>query len=94
MASVKLLVKKHNVSKKDGKSPIYVQYNYSRDKRILINTNRRIELKFWDFDNDALRRSHPKYDNINLFAPPSVPSFTIFGLCIIKKSFFLKKSFI
>ena len=65
MASVKLLVKKHNVSKKDGKSPIYVQYNYSRDKRILINTNRRIELKFWDFDNDALRRSHPKYDNIN-----------------------------
>ena len=65
MASVKLLVKKHNVSKKDGKTPIYVQYNYSRDKRILINTNRRIELKFWDFENDVLRRSHPKYDTIS-----------------------------
>jgi hypothetical protein len=38
MASVKLLVKKHNVSKRDGKTPVYVQYNYSRDKRILINT--------------------------------------------------------
>ena len=65
MASVKLLVKKHNISKRDGKSPIYVQYNYSRDKRILINTNRRIELKFWDFENDVLRRSHSKYDSIN-----------------------------
>ena len=65
MASVKLLVKKHNVSKKDGKTPIYVQYNYSRDRRILINTNRRIETKYWDFENDILRRSHPKYDTIN-----------------------------
>jgi hypothetical protein len=44
MASVKLLVKRHNVSKRDGKTPVYVQYNYSRDKRILINTHRRIEL--------------------------------------------------
>jgi integrase len=65
MALVKLLVKKHNVSKRDGKPPVYVQYNYSRDKRILINTHRRTELKFWDFENDALRRSHPKYDSIN-----------------------------
>ena len=65
MASVKLLVKKHNVSKKDGKTPIYVQYNYSRDRRILINTKRRIETKYWDFENDVLRRSHPKYDTIN-----------------------------
>ena len=65
MASVKLLVKKHNVSKRDGKTPIYVQYNYSRDRRILINTNRRIETKYWDFENDMLRRSHPKYDTIN-----------------------------
>jgi len=65
MASVKLLVKKHNVSKKDGKTPVYVQYNYNRDKRILINTNRKIELKFWDFENDVLRRSHPKYNTIN-----------------------------
>lgn len=65
MASVKLLVKKHNVSKKDGKTPVYVQYNYSRDKRILINMKRRIELKFWDFENDVLRRSHPKYDPIS-----------------------------
>ncbi len=65
MASVKLLVKKHNVSRRDGKTPIYVQYNYSRDKRILINTNRRIELKYWDFENDVLRRSHPKYDSMH-----------------------------
>ncbi|KKL27074.1 hypothetical protein LCGC14_2388820 [marine sediment metagenome] len=65
MASVKLLVKKHNVSKRDRKTPVYVQYNYNRDKRILINTNRKIELKFWDFENDVLRRSHPKYDTIN-----------------------------
>ena len=67
MASVKLLVKRHNVSKKDGKTPVYIQYNYSRDKRILINTNRRIELKFWDFENDVLRRSHPKYDTISRY---------------------------
>lgn len=65
MASIKLLVKKHNISKKDNKTPVYIQYNYSRDKRILINTNRRIELKYWDFSNDKLRRSHPKYDSIN-----------------------------
>ena len=65
MASVKLLVKKHNVSKRDGKTPIYVQYNYNRDKRILINTHRRTELKYWDFENDVLRRNHPKYDSIN-----------------------------
>ena len=65
MASVKLLVKKHNVSKRDGKTPIYVQYNFNRDKRILINTHRRTELKYWDFENDVLRRNHPKYDSIN-----------------------------
>ena len=65
MSSVKLLVKKHNVSKRDGKTPIYVQYNYNRDKRILINTHRRTELKYWDFENDVLRRNHPKYDSIN-----------------------------
>ena len=65
MASVKLLVKKHNVSKRDGKTPIYVQYNYNRDKRILINTHRKTELKYWDFENDVLRRNHPKYDSIN-----------------------------
>ena len=55
MASVKLLVKKHNVSKRDGKTPIYVQYNYSRDKRILINSQRRIELKYWDFEKDDIK---------------------------------------
>ncbi len=54
MASVKLLVKKHNVSKRDRKTPVYVQYNYNRDKRILINTNRRTEIKYWDFENDVL----------------------------------------
>jgi len=65
MASVKLLVKKHNVSKRDRKTPVYVQYNYNRDKRILINTKRRTEIKYWDFENDVLRRSHPKYDLIH-----------------------------
>ena len=65
MSSVKLLVKKNNLSKRDNKTPIYVQYNYSRDKRILINTDRRIELKYWDSSNDKLRRSHPKYDSIS-----------------------------
>ena len=65
MASVKLLIKKHNVSKRDGKTPIYVQYNYNRDKRILFNTHRRTELKYWGFENDVLRRNHPKYDSIN-----------------------------
>ena len=65
MSSVKLLVKKHNISKRDNKTPIYTQYNYNRDTRILINTNRRIELKYWDFSNDKLRRSHPKYESIN-----------------------------
>ena len=65
MSSVKLLVKKHNISKRDNKTPIYTQYNYNRDTRILINTNRRIELKYWDFNNDKLRRSHPKYESIN-----------------------------
>ena len=31
----------------------------------MINTNRRIETKYWDFQNDILRRSHPKYDTIS-----------------------------
>jgi hypothetical protein len=53
MASIKLLVKKHNVSKRDGKIPVYIQYNYCRDQRILINTKRRIEIKHWDFENDV-----------------------------------------
>lgn len=65
MASIKLLVKKHNVSKNDKKSPIYAQYNYNRDKRILINTNRRIKLKYWDFENDKVKRSHPNHDIIS-----------------------------
>ncbi len=61
MSSVKLLVKKHNVSQKDGKTPVYVQYNYNIDERILFNTKRRIELKFWDFKNDRIKRGNHKY---------------------------------
>ena len=58
MASVKLLVKRHNVSKKDGRVPVYIRYNYKRDKRILNNTHRRIEIKYWDFENDDIIITH------------------------------------
>jgi len=65
MASVKFIVKKQNVSKKSGLTPVYVQYNYSREKRIIINTKEKIELKYWDITKDRLKKGCPDYDSVN-----------------------------
>jgi len=62
---VKFIVKKQNVSKKSGLTPIYVQYNYNREKRILINTKSKIELKDWDFENDWLKKGLSNYVSIS-----------------------------
>lgn len=62
---MKFIVKKQNVSKKSGLTPIYVQYNYNREKRILINTKSKIELKDWDFENDWLKKGLSNYVSIS-----------------------------
>lgn len=64
MRSTKLVIKT-STSKKDGTTPIYIQYSYNREKRTLLNTQKRIAPKFWNAERGEVRRSHPKAQELN-----------------------------
>jgi len=64
MRSVKLISKKR-ASRKDGTAPVYIQYSYNRDKRILLNTQKYIAQKDWNSDLGKVRRRHPESERIN-----------------------------
>lgn len=61
MKSVGFVIKKSS-SRKDGDLPIYIGYYYSREKRTLLNTGKYILPKYWNYNNNKLRKSHPEYD--------------------------------
>lgn len=61
MKTVGFVIKK-NSSRKDKTFPIYIRYNYSREKRTLLNTGKYILAKHWNHDTNKLRKSHPEYE--------------------------------
>lgn len=66
MHSVNLTIKK-NYIKKDGTTPIYLQYNFSRENRTLIKTGKFIEPIYWNSNNKQVRRNHPDYNHLSLY---------------------------
>jgi len=62
MKTVGFVIKKTS-SRKDGTFPIYVRYNYSRERRTLLNTNKYILPKYWNYKDNKLRRSHPEFND-------------------------------
>jgi hypothetical protein len=64
MATVKLIAKKKS-TRKDGTTPIYLQYSFNSEKRTLINTGFKIEPKYWNSDDELVRKSHSDYKRIN-----------------------------
>lgn len=70
MATIKLIINKKYL-KKDGTTPIYLQYCYNSDKRTLIHTNIFIAPSEWNFDKTEIRRSvdnHTKFnDTLKLY---------------------------
>jgi len=61
MKTVGFVIKKTS-SRKDYTFPIYIRYNYTREKRTLLNTGKYILAKYWNYDTNKLRKSHPEYD--------------------------------
>ena len=51
---------------KDGTTPLYVCYNYSRTKRTLIATGFNINPEHWDNKKKWIKRACPQFDEIDL----------------------------
>jgi len=66
MPSAKLIIKKNSV-RKDGLTPIYLQYSYSRNKRTLFNTQKLVKPQHWNADKCEVRKSHPEANKINVY---------------------------
>jgi len=49
----------------DGKTPLYVRYNYNRTKRTLISTGYSIKPEHWDAKKKWIKRACPHYEEID-----------------------------
>jgi len=49
----------------DGKTPLYVRYNYDRTKRTLISTGYNIKPEHWDEKKRWVKRACPQFDEID-----------------------------
>lgn len=66
MHTINFTIKK-NHTKNDGTTPIYLQYNFSREKRTLIKTGKYIEPKYWNHNAKEVRRNHPDYEHLSKY---------------------------
>lgn len=64
MATVKLVINKNSL-KKDGTTPIYLQYSYSSEKRTLLHTNIFISPIDWNTEKTEIRRSAENHSELN-----------------------------
>ena len=53
---------KPNYVTKDGDTPVYVRYNYSRTKRAFISVNISINPNHWDFKRRKLKKACPEFE--------------------------------
>ena len=49
----------------DGKTPLYLRYNYSRTSRTFISTGYNIKPEHWDTKKRWIKRACPNYEEIN-----------------------------
>ncbi len=49
----------------DGKTPLYVRYNYNRTKRTLISTGYNIKPDHWDDKKRWIKRACPEFEDID-----------------------------
>lgn len=56
---------KPNYVASDGKTPLYVRYNYNHTKRTLIFTGYNIKPDHWDDKKRWIKRACPEFDDIN-----------------------------
>lgn len=64
MYTVNLVIKK-GFTHKDGTTPIYLQYNFSRDSRRIIQTGKKINPENWDRDSERPKRKVDGYQELN-----------------------------
>lgn len=65
MASLYYPYIKPNYVSGDGKTPLYVRYNYNRTKRTLISTGYNIKPDHWDDKKRWIKRACPKFEEID-----------------------------
>ncbi|MCP9290534.1 site-specific integrase [Gracilimonas sediminicola] len=63
MASLKVLLRT-NKQKKDGTSPLVLRITHNRKSRY-IYLGQYLEEKYWDFDNQRVKKSHPNSKRLN-----------------------------
>ncbi|MFV0398118.1 MAG: tyrosine-type recombinase/integrase [Bacteroidales bacterium] len=56
---------KPNYVSSDGKTPLYVRYNYNRTKRTLISTGYNIKPDHWDDKKRWIKRACPEFEEID-----------------------------
>ncbi|MEA4949482.1 MAG: phage integrase SAM-like domain-containing protein, partial [Petrimonas sp.] len=56
---------KPNYVSSDGKTPLYVRYNYNRTKRTLISTGYNIKPDHWDEKKRWIKRACSQFDDID-----------------------------
>ena len=66
MQSTKLVLKKSS-TRKDGTTPIFIQYSYDRERRTLLHTRKYIKSNFWNYEKNEVRRTHPDAKDLNLY---------------------------
>lgn len=66
MHSINLTIKKNYV-KQNGTTPVYLLFNYSREKRLFIKTGKSIDPKYWNPKLKFIRRKHPDYDHLSQY---------------------------
>jgi integrase len=64
MNTVNLVIKK-NYQRKDGTTPIYLQYNYTRSKRRLFKTGKFVSPNEWDANRSKIRKQHAQANEWN-----------------------------
>lgn len=64
MRKVRLVVRNDRI-RKDGTTPIKIEYYYDRGRRILLDTGKSIEPKYWDQSGGVVRKGHPSQLQLN-----------------------------
>ena len=66
MLVVQLAIK-NNYTKKDGTTPIYLEYYFTRKKRKVFKTGKNIDPKYWNPNQKEVRKTYEHHKEINLF---------------------------
>jgi len=66
MASIKIILRKDKLSKKNGKAPLFIRITQNRKSKFL-SLGISVEPKYWNEDKSALRKGAENYQEINAY---------------------------